>query len=233
MGTDIHPRRRKEILAWAKQQPLLLVADEVSQDLRFEGPVQSSFIHDASKDRSLVIGSLSKSCLPGLRVGWIVTSRKRIQELALLKQSIDICTPPLMQQIANDLLVNGLYDEHIKRVRRYYRSIRDLILKALNQHMPAGVTWTQPPGGLNMWVQLPENISSISLFILAVKRKVSFIPGPFTDINQGFINCLQLSYGAIKADEVETGIKGLARSVKDLIKQPFSSTVHSEGMVFL
>jgi 2-aminoadipate transaminase len=58
-----------------------------------------------------------------------------------------------------------------------YRERRDVMLESLEEHMPSGVRWTHPKGGLFLWATLPETLSSVDILEEAVEQKVAFVPG--------------------------------------------------------
>ena len=68
-----------------------------------------------------------------------------------------------------------------------------------------------------MWVELPPGYSSIALFLMAVERGVSFVPGPLLDIDYRFVNAFRLSFGSVEAGRIEEGIELLAAAVRELI----------------
>ena len=164
MGTDLSSQRQDMLVKWAEEQNSLLIADEIFHDLRFENPSPPSLLTGAGPERTVVVGSLSKSFMCGLRIGWLVTSPERVRSLVALKRAIDIGCPPLMQGIALSLLRSGEYDTHLLRARDHYRVRRDAAIEALGRFMPDGVTWTTSAGGFHMWIELPVGYSSIALF---------------------------------------------------------------------
>ncbi|MFH1136723.1 MAG: PLP-dependent aminotransferase family protein [Pseudomonadota bacterium] len=220
MGLDLGPERRRLVVQWAREQNSLLLADEIYRDLRFEGPPLASFLVDPGLDTAVVVGSLSKSFMGGLRVGWLIAGVDRIRTLAPLKRAMDLACPPLMQAAALALLRTGEYDLHLERGRRHNLARRDAVLTALKRHMPDGVAWTVPKGGFHMWVELPAGYSSIALFLMAVERGVSFIPGPNLDLDHRFVNAFRLSYGSVGVEQIREGIELLAFAVKELLKEP-------------
>ncbi len=224
MGTDLHPLRRKALIDWANRSQALLICDEIFHDLRFDGSTPRSLLAEAGGNRAAVIGSLSKSFMCGLRIGWLASSRERVQSLIELKNAVDIGSPPLMQGIALELLRSGEYDDHVRRVRRLYQIRCEATLKALKHYMPKDLTWTRPAGGFHMWVELPSGYSSVVLFLLAVERGVAFVPGPKHDIDHRFINAFRLSYGNLRPEQIDKGIRQLAEAVKELLKHPPSDT---------
>ena len=220
MGTDLLPERRKILIDWAGEQGTLIVSDEIYHDLRLEGTSPPSFLSAPGADQAVVIDSLSKTFMGGLRVGWLISSAERVRSLSTLKQAMDIACPLLMQGIALALLRSGEYDAHVQQVTEYYRTRRDLTLEALQRFMPEGVSWTRPQGGFQMWIELPSGYSSVALFLLAIERGVAFIPGPMQDINHRFMSALRLCYGFVEPEQLTEGIELLADAASELLKSP-------------
>jgi 2-aminoadipate transaminase len=230
MGTDLSLERRHLMAEWAKEQKSVLIADEIFSDLRFENPTLPSLFSLAGDANAVLIGSLSKSFMAGLRVGWLITEPQRVRSLVTLKRAMDIACPPLMQSIALSLLRTKAYDLHLQKAREHYRTRRDLVLQALTRCMPESVSWTKPQGGFHMWLELPPGYSSIALFLLAIERGVAFIPGPMQDINHRFINALRLGYGSVEPQRIAEGVKQLSEAVKELLKDPPGSDLGLSGL---
>ena len=220
MGTDLSPERQTLLAGWAQEQNVELIADEIFHDLRFEGPAPVSLLTQAGEENTVLIGSLSKSFMVGLRIGWIVADPERIQSLVSLKRAMDLGTPPLMQAIALSLLKTGEYDRHLSAARAHYLTRRNAAIEAMDTYMPDGVAWTIPRGGFHMWVELPAGYSSIALFLLAIDRGVAIVPGPQQDIDHRFMNGFRFSYGSVGADNIRTGVKLLASAAEALMKEP-------------
>jgi DNA-binding transcriptional MocR family regulator len=218
MGTDLHPERQTQLIKWAREQNVDILADEIFHDLRFEGPLRKSIMVEAGKKNCIVIGSLSKSFMVGLRIGWLITEEERVRSLYGFKRAMDLGSPPLMQGIALSLLKSGEYDTHLVKAREHYRIRRDAVIESLEKCMPDGVAWTIPKGGFHMWVELPQGYSSIALFLHAIERGVAIFPGPMQDVDHRFINAFRLSYGSVLPEQIRKGIDLLAGAVKELMK---------------
>ena len=109
--------------------------------------------------RSIYCGTFSKVLSPGLRVGWIVAPQAMIRRLVLVKQASDLNNSTINQMVMHRLAETA-YDAQVERARAHYRRRRDAMLAALERHMPEGVTWTRPKGGLFVWVRLPEGVDA-------------------------------------------------------------------------
>jgi DNA-binding transcriptional MocR family regulator len=99
----------------------------------------------------------------------------------------------------------------VARASAHYRSRRDWLLSALQRHMPAGVTWTRPQGGLFVWLTLPERVDAAALLQRSLKEAgVAFVPGgAFFHDGRGR-NTLRLSYSLPGEAEIDCGIARLA-----------------------
>lgn len=218
MGVDLSHERQTQLVKWARAHNTDILADQIFHDLRFEGDLRKSIMIEAGKKNCFIMGSLSKSFMVGLRIGWLIGDAEKIKSLYGLKRAMDLGSPPLMQGIALSLLKSGEYETHLKKAREHYRIRRDAIIESLEKNMPAGVTWTRPSGGFHMWVELPKGYSSIALFLHAIERGLSFVPGPMQDLDHRFINAFRLSYSGVTPDQIKKGIENLAAAVKELLK---------------
>jgi DNA-binding transcriptional MocR family regulator len=219
MGTNMTPARQRHLLDWVAGRDGLVIADEVFADLQEDdlagGPLYARGL------RNLVIaGSLSKSFTGGLRIGWLVAQQERIDALAALKRTMDLGGPPLMEGMALALLESDRYDKHLPAARAHYARRRDAALEALACCMPANVRWTQPDGGFNLWIELPEGYSSIALYLSSIERGVAFVPGPFADVDHRFVNALRIGYSGLPPAQVTEGIERLADATRNLLRHP-------------
>ncbi len=225
MGTDISEAKQKATALWARTNGATLLSDEIFRDLHPGTQRPLSFLKDPGPERAIILGSLSKSFISGLRVGWIVTSEERIKTLTRIKKAMDLGCPPLMQGIALAFLEDEEgYRSHRARIRVHYQKLRDTTLEALAHFMPAGVTWTKPQGGFQLWVTLPVHCSSVELFMRSVEKGAAFLPGPLQDINNHFLNSFRLCYGSLGTDEITEGIRRLSQAVKEYINEAPEST---------
>jgi 2-aminoadipate transaminase len=102
--------------------------------------------------------------------------------------------------------------------------IRDLysrqcrcMLNAMAQHFPTQAQWTQPDGGMFIWVTLPQGIDTGKLLDKAAARNVVYVPGaPFFACN-GQHNTLRLSFVTVAQEKIETGIATLGALLREEI----------------
>jgi len=212
-GVTMNSRRRRELLDLAVEHDLLILEDNPYGLLRFEGeplpPLKAS-----DPRRVIYIGTLSKIVSPGIRVGWVFAPDPIIERLSTLKQSADLCSSSLNQMFAEEYLRRGLYEKNLVNLRDIYRSRRDVMLKSLEKHFPAEAHWTNPQGGLFIWVTLPEYLDSAKMLPMAIDRKVAFVPGSAFYPDGSGANRIRLNFSFPPEEKIAWGIETLGKVVR-------------------
>src|SRR5690606_3824567 len=212
---------RDRLLDLADELDIPVIEDTAYSALRFEGEPQPSLqaldvARCGSIDRSRVIscGTFSKTISPGLRVGWICAAKPIIHRLVLIKQASDL-NSALLNQMVMYRLAERCFDAQVERARPHYRGRRDAMLAALEAHMPAGVSWTRPEGGLFVWLTLPERIDTTSLLKRAVdEMSVAFVPGGAFSPDGSGRNTARLSYSLPPEATIGEGIARLGALIR-------------------
>ena len=217
-GLTLDDAARHDIADWARDTDAFVVDDQIFRAMRFEGAPPDSLYGMLPIGRRFLVGSVSKAFMTGLRVGYLVADAALIAELLPYKRTMDLGGPSLMQAMAAAFLDDG-FEQHLETVRGVYRARRDAALTALEKHMPPGVTWTRPQGGFQLWVTLPGDLSSVSVFLQAIERGVEIQPGPAHDIDGRYASCFRLGFAQATPDEIRTGVERLAAIVTALLSQ--------------
>ncbi len=215
-GVTMTMEQRLEIVEVAKKYDLIILEDSPYKEIRFDGESLPT-IYSMCPERVILLGTLSKTFAPGLRLGWVLAAEQVIEKIIVAKQSADLCTPILNQELAGRYIASGKFDENLKKTIALYRSKRDLMLDCLEKYMPEGVTWTKPDGGLFMLVTLPQNLDARDLFDLAIKENVAFIIGEVFFCDGGGQNTLRLNFSYVSDEKMVEGVKRLARATKKLM----------------
>ena len=90
------------------------------------------------------------------------------------------------------------------------------MIGAIQDFFPPDVRYTNPAGGMFLWVTLPEGMSSMALFEAAIKKKVAFVPGTPFYVDRKDINTLRLNFSCSDKPTIVEGIKRLGDSIKEL-----------------
>jgi 2-aminoadipate transaminase len=208
-GRTLSAERRALLAQAARDHDLWLVEDDPYGELWYEQAPPPS-LRAWARERTIRLSSFSKVLAPGLRLGYVIAPVECIELLERLKQATDLCTATLTQRAAAQVLASGLMDTHLPRIRALYAAQAQVMLDALAEHMPPGVQWTRPAGGMFVWLQLPAALDAMALLRPAIARGVAFVPGePFYAL-EPMRNTLRLSFVTVPAEKIRQGVATLA-----------------------
>jgi 2-aminoadipate transaminase len=219
-GVTMPTERRIRLLELAKEYQTAVIEDSPYRELRFEGQQPEPIIKLDEDDRVITMGTFSKIFCPGLRLAWIVGPHEVISKMVVAKQSMDLCTAPFTQAIAAKFMEMGLLHKQIDIIKELYYRKRQVMLKALEDYMPEGVTWTRPEGGLFLWVRVPEHIDSVEMFPEAVANNVAYVVGSAFHCDGGGRNTMRLNFSYPTEKQIVEGIKRLAAAIKKKTPAP-------------
>ncbi len=212
-GLTINESRRRQIAELAQHYSVPLIEDDAYRLLGFDGEPLPS-LQSFAPELGIYLGSFSKVVAPGLRIGWMVAPRELMTELLKAKQACDLHTSTYSQQLIIALLHNNLLEQQLERIRSTYRRRCQTMLDALAEHLPEGSTWTEPQGGMFVWVRLPEGFDALELLKVAVEHKVAFVPGSAFYASGGDPRTLRLSFSKPNEDEILTGVARLGEVMR-------------------
>ncbi len=219
-GVTLSTGRRQELLEICYQYDLPLLEDTPYRELRFEGEAPPDLLSLDDRGHVISLHTFSKILFPGMRLGWALASKEIIDKMELAKQSMDLCTPAFTQSIILRYIERGLLDPQIKNIIDVYRRKRDIMLQALETHMPKaeGLHWTRPEGGLFLWVTLPDEIYTEEMFTEAVNNDVAYVLGKAFCADSGGEHSMRLNFSYPDEAEITEGIRRLAKAVKARLK---------------
>lgn len=218
-GITMSGSRRQEIIDLAKKYDVLIVEDSPYRELRFSGEDEKMIYALDNSGHVISIGTFSKILAPGFRIGWVIADTAIIEKIVIAKQTADLCTSPFVQKIAAKYLETGIFDAHIASIIRLYREKRDVMLASLGEYMPAGVSWTEPEGGLFLFLTLPEYVDAEKLFIEAVREKVAFVPGNVFFCDGCGRNTMRLNFSFPSKEMNTEGVRRLAKAIEKNLRQ--------------
>lgn len=218
-GTTLTEERRHRLVELARQHDLIIVEDDPYGALRFDGediiPIAA-----LAPERTIYLGTFSKTLAPGLRIGWIVAPAEIIHRLVQAKQGADLHSSTFDQMIANDIAQRGILKVHVRKIRAVYNERRNVMLDALEEFWPEGSSWTRPAGGLFLWARVPKAINTFDFMRTALAKKVAYVPGNnFYPENDGGFDAMRLNFSNAKPEKIVEGIRRLGEALKEELMQ--------------
>ena len=216
-GVTMPDFRRKEILEITKKYNVLIIEDSPYKEIRFEGEHQTSFYALDGSGQVLNLGTFSKIFVPGFRIGWMIGHPDIIDKFVIAKQSTDLCTSPFVQKIAAKYIEKGYFSKNLKKTIQNYKEKKEVMIKAFEEYMPKEVTWTNPEGGLFLFITLPEHLDAGDLFIKAIEKKVAFVKGSVFHCDGSGKNTMRINFSFVSKEKNLEGVKRLAQVIREAL----------------
>ena len=213
-GISYSEEKRKEVAGIIQENNAVLVEDNPYGEIRFMGtdlPPIKKFLPN-----SVLLGSFSKIVAPGIRLGWVVAGEEVMDKLVTAKQASDLHSNYLAQRMVHRFLTEYDVENHLNKIRSMYRRQRDVMVNSIEEYFPEGVICTKPEGGMFLWVTLPEGVSSMELFDLAIKENVAFVPGEAFYADDPEINTMRLNFSNSDEKSIVEGIKRLSNALEKI-----------------
>jgi 2-aminoadipate transaminase len=218
-GQSYSLEKRRAVAEMCLEAGVLFAEDDPYGELRYRGedlPPVFSFLGG----EGVLMGSFSKIGVPGFRLGWVVAPGDVVEKLVTAKQAADLHTSTFAQCAAHAYMSGADLGAHIEELKQNYGLQMDVMVTAMQEHFPDVVSFTRPEGGMFLWVTLPEGVSSMELFDLAIEYKVAFVPGkPFYHDGSGD-NSFRLNFSNSTPEMIEEGIRRLGVCIDEMLSAP-------------
>ena len=230
-GSCLSAERRPALVRLSARYEVPLVEDDFDGELYFGAPPPAPLKSLSDAQGVLYIGTPSKMLFPGLRIGWIAAAEPVIRRLSRIRRMADLSGSSLLQAALARFAESGALTRHTELVRDAYGRRVLRLLEALERHMPPGVSWTRPQGGLSLLLSLPEGLDAAALLPEAARAGVLYSPGRLFFVNDGARH-LRLSFGNVATDKVEEGAKRLGGVLRREIAREKKAPRRARGEAF-
>ncbi|MBX9976431.1 PLP-dependent aminotransferase family protein [Cytobacillus firmus] len=203
-GYTVPVENRKQLVALAELYRCLLIEDDAYHDIYFEQPPPAPIYTYDIANTVIYIRSFCKYISPGLRIAAVFCPSSLMSSLITMKSLADNGTPLLNQKIFLHYFSSLRLQQHLEKLRIALH-IRKEIMEA--ELAVTDWKWTSPKGGLNLWVQVPDNISPELLLAKSIEQSISFVPGQICDPLRQLPSWIRLSYSYINEKTLKEGLK--------------------------
>ena len=214
-GVTLSYTRRQQLVALCREAGIPIVEDNPYGMLRFEG-AQIPALRTLDPDNVIYLGTVSKVFSPGVRVGWALAEQSVVQRLVLAKEAADLCGSSFTMLITERYFADERrWRTNLSTLVEVYRTRRDAMLEAIDEHFPAGALWTTPEGGFYVWVTLPDWFDTRAMLAAAVERRVAYVPGTAFYPDGRGRNQMRLAFCYPPEDRIREGIARLGGLLVD------------------
>ncbi|MGF1445137.1 MAG: PLP-dependent aminotransferase family protein [Pikeienuella sp.] len=206
--------RRRALLAAAAAEDFVVVEDDYEFETNYLGTPLPALKSLDVAGRVIYVGSLSKTVMPGLRLGFVVGDPDLVARLRVLRRLMLRHPPGNNQRAAALFMANGHYDALVRRIHRVFRARWLALRAALDDALPG---WAEPPGfgGSSFWLTGPAGFDSAALAARALAAGVLVEPaGAFFARPGDGARHLRLGFSSISAERIPEGIARLAAVIR-------------------
>ena len=207
-GATINLERRKKIVEISNKYEIPIVENESYADFHIDGPeLPPAMIGLDSEEGVLHISAFTKLMGCGLRLGFGAFPESARDSLD--KVGFGLSPSHLTSMAVHEYLKDNK-SAYVSGVASSLGRKRDAMLRSLGEYFPPSCTWTEPKGGMMIWMKLPDGTNTWDVLDKSVEKGVKYNPGPIFRADRGGGNYLRLTFSHHTPDEIEKGISILA-----------------------
>ncbi len=192
LGASMSVVDKQALVALMERTGIPLIEDDVYGDLAGDDlrpPACKAFDHSGNV---IYCSSLSKTLVPGWRIGWIAAGRYHTQVIQA-RMASDWAGVPLLEAATSDFLASGDYDRHLRRLKlRIGEGVKAVMAQA-EVSFPPGTRFRAPAAGFLLWVELPDQIDALEVHRRALALGIGLSPGPLFSPSGGLTHFLRLN----------------------------------------
>ncbi len=208
-GYTLSEKDKQKIAELSYKYNVLIIEDDYLADLGSRKGSMSIHYYDISK-RTIYIRSFSKAFMPGIRMGAAVLPESMIEEVINIKHISDLNTSKIPQAALDIFIKSGMYEKHIKKVKKSYETKLKKAAKIVKSLSPLGFSWYVPEHGIFIWLHLPENIEAVEFekklkhHGILVKAVSEFFPEEWSkENNQKNCNYIRLCISGVSEENMD------------------------------
>ncbi|QAU33122.1 PLP-dependent aminotransferase family protein [Janthinobacterium sp. 17J80-10] len=172
-GSDTSPAKAHRILHLAEQHDLLIVEDDPFADLKSDSMLRISTLDQLN--RTIYIGSFSKTVSPALRVGFIACHPDLASDLADVKMLLHVSSSEYCERTLEAIVTEGSFKRNISRLRDRLEEATDSAARIFSSR--GYPVFHQARHSLYLWATIPGAPDSMQLARNLMKQNIVLAPG--------------------------------------------------------
>lgn len=161
-GYNLSEGDKQRLVELCNKYKVHIIEDDYLADLGSKKVSMPIHYYNTTKS-TIYIRSFSKTFMTGIRLGAAVLPNAIIDSVLGLKHISDLNTSKLPQAALDIFIKSGLYERHIKRVRKSYEEKLKRSAEIFKAFDLEGINYHIPQHGIFIWLQLPAGIMAATL----------------------------------------------------------------------
>jgi GntR family transcriptional regulator/MocR family aminotransferase len=172
-GAILSLPRRLNLVDWARRMDALVVEDDYDGEYRYEDQSLQSLQGLDTDGRVIYIGTFSRTVFSSLRIGYLIVPKTLISVFLSAKWLCDRHTATLEQETLAEFISSGLYERHLRRVRRRNAARRAALRDAIGKYLGDRVEVTGFGAGAHVALWPTARISESDVIARAASSGVA------------------------------------------------------------
>ena len=209
LGVTMSASRRFQLLEWAQATGSWIIEDDYDSEYRYESlPIASLQGLDASA-RVIYVGTFSKVLFPALRLGYLVIPPDLIEAFLTVRWAMDLGPPSFYQEVLADVIGEGHFARHIRRMRVLYRERRSALVDSIREELGNMVEVLGGEAGMHLTVTLPNRIRDVEISERAARENLWIWPLSPNYLGQVTHSGFILGFGSTDVAEIPRAVRKL------------------------
>lgn len=209
-GATLALERRLALIEWAARHQAWIIEDDYDSEFRYSGKPTACVQGLDPHDRTIYIGTFTKSLFPGLRIGYIVLPPQLVKPMTVARTLLDGHTASVAQLTLARFMEGGHFGAHIRAMRTIYAERLETLTRLVKTHLTGFVEPRIPIGGLQMPCILTCNLSEQTAIEAARRVGIELLGLSALHASGGGKAGFLMGFAAYTPAELEIAVKKLA-----------------------
>jgi 2-aminoadipate transaminase len=214
-GRTLSNQNRRRLVELAQERGATLFEDDPYGLLRFKGDPLPQLLELAAGEGVVFLSSFSKTVAPGIRTGYAIVPEELVEPVEAQVLTSYVSPAIFVEAALHEFVAEGRFEPNVARITDGLRMRRDAMLAALEYELAGEARWNEPNGGYFLWLDLPPGVDAARLLARATDAGVTFVKGSDFYLGAGGEEAARLAFSYATADEIDEGIRRLAKLVRD------------------
>jgi GntR family transcriptional regulator/MocR family aminotransferase len=209
-GAILPVARRLALLDWARSKNAVVVEDDYDGEFRYEGQPLESLQGLDTEGRVIYIGTFSRTVFSALRIGYLIVPKSLALAFTSAKWLCDRHTATLEQETLAEFISTGMYERHLRRLRRRNAARREALLDAIRKHLGDRVEVTGEGAGTHIVLWPKRRVAEDTVIQKTASRGVGIYGISRYFLTRASRSGLMLGYSCLREEEIREGIRRLS-----------------------
>lgn len=215
-GTTLALERRLSIIDWAQREQAWIIEDDYDSEFHYVGKPTACVQGLDPHERTIYIGTFSKSLFPGLRIGYMVLPPQLVAPMSVARTLLDGHSAPIPQLTLARFIDGGHFGAHVRTMRAVYAERRDVLARLVREHLGSFLEPRIPDGGMQMPCLLTQDIPEAEAVATARRAGIDLLGLTALHASAQHQAGFLTGFAAHTPGEMEIAVKKLASVLRAL-----------------